>query len=180
MEIIKNWIMNVKQKLGIIDFYEYWEYRKQLLIKKGLVCGENVHILCTHVEAKYASIISIGDNVTITNSTVLAHDGSTKKPFGYSKIGGVTIGNNSFIGYGSIILPGTIIEDNCIIGAGSVVRGHIPSDSLVIGNPAQIVGSASEFLEKNKKRLEEYGIVDIRSTDGLEKFRSCGNWGFEI
>jgi serine acetyltransferase len=33
----------------------------------------------------------------------------------------------------------TIIGDNCIVGAGSVVRGHFPENSVIIGNPAKIV-----------------------------------------
>ena len=38
---------------------------------------------------------------------------------------GVSIGENSFIGAGAVILPGTKIGKFCIIGAGSVVKGNI-------------------------------------------------------
>lgn len=51
----------------------------------------------------------------------------------------VTIGNNVWIGGGSIILPGVTIGDNVTIGAGSVVTKSIPSDSLAVGNPARVV-----------------------------------------
>ena len=50
----------------------------------------------------------------------------------------VIIGNNCWIGAGSIILPGVNIGENCIIGAGSVVTKNIPANSVAFGNPAKI------------------------------------------
>lgn len=49
----------------------------------------------------------------------------------------VSIGCNSFIGAGAIVLPGTDIGFNCIIGAGAVVKGIIPDGSIMVGNPAK-------------------------------------------
>lgn len=70
------------------------------------------------------------------------------------KIGEIHIGDNVFIGANSFILPGTEIGNNCIIGAGSVVRGKIPDGSVVIGNPATIVSNvgkiANKYYEGNK------------------------------
>ena len=60
----------------------------------------------------------------------------------------ISIGNISFIGARATLLPGTEIGDNCIIGACSVVKGKIPSNSIVIGNPAKIVATTSEWLDK--------------------------------
>lgn len=51
----------------------------------------------------------------------------------------VKIGNNVFIGDKAMILPGTTIGDNCIVGAGSVVKGDFESNSLIAGNPARII-----------------------------------------
>jgi acetyltransferase-like isoleucine patch superfamily enzyme len=50
------------------------------------------------------------------------------------------IGSKVFIGAGSIILMGTQIGDSCVIAAGSVVKGIIPSYSIVAGSPARIIG----------------------------------------
>ena len=50
----------------------------------------------------------------------------------------ISIGNNVWIGSGSIILPGVSIGNNSIIGAGSVVTHDVPDYALVIGNPARI------------------------------------------
>lgn len=51
----------------------------------------------------------------------------------------VIIGNNVWIGWGAIILKGTIIGDNSIVAAGSVVLGEFPSNVIIAGNPAKIV-----------------------------------------
>ncbi len=44
----------------------------------------------------------------------------------------VKIGNNNWIGFGVIICPGVVIGDNCIIGAGAVVRGKHQDNSLIV------------------------------------------------
>lgn len=51
----------------------------------------------------------------------------------------VIIGNDVFIGAGSYILKGTIIGDCSVIGAGSVVCGHVPSGEIWAGNPAKFI-----------------------------------------
>jgi len=56
----------------------------------------------------------------------------------------VTIGNNCWITTRCIILPGVTIGDNCVIGAGSVVNIDIPSNSIVMGNPAKVVGKVQK------------------------------------
>jgi len=50
----------------------------------------------------------------------------------------VTIGNNVWIGGAAIILPGVIIGDNAIVGAGSVVTRDVPAGATVVGNPARV------------------------------------------
>ena len=50
----------------------------------------------------------------------------------------VTIGNNVWIGGGTVILPGVTIGDNTVIGAGSVVTKTIPSNVVACGNPCTV------------------------------------------
>ena len=101
--------------------------------------------------------IEIGDDVTLAgNVHILAHDASTKIHLGYTRIGKVIIGNMVFIGAGSIILPGTSIGDNSIIGAGSVVTRDIPPNTVAAGNPARAICTIDEFLTKQKRQMEMF------------------------
>lgn len=87
------------------------------------------------------------DVVISTKVIILTHDWSFLKRAnsqGGVKINSafkaVTVGENSFIGAGAIILPGTTIGKNCIIGAGAVVKGIIENYSIVAGNPCRVIG----------------------------------------
>lgn len=51
----------------------------------------------------------------------------------------VKIGNNSWIGEGSIIMPGVVIGEGCIIGAHSVVNKSIPAWTIAVGSPAKVI-----------------------------------------
>ena len=53
------------------------------------------------------------------------------------------------------ILPNTTIEKNCIIGAGSVIKGHIPEGSVVVGNPAKIICTMQEYKIKCMGRVDD-------------------------
>ena len=92
--------------------------------------------------------------------------------------GGVKIGDNVFIGYGSIILPGTHIGNNVIIGAGAVVRGEIPEDSVVIGNPGHIVCKTSDYIAKNKADLNDFTYYDMNNSSDVEKMNPLLKKGF--
>ncbi|MCL1941325.1 MAG: sugar O-acetyltransferase, partial [Synergistaceae bacterium] len=59
--------------------------------------------------------------------------------FALSKSAPVTIGNNAWIGGGTIILPGVSIGDNVTIGAGSIVTESIRSNVLAYGNPCRVI-----------------------------------------
>ena len=51
----------------------------------------------------------------------------------------IRIGNNVFIGYGSVVLKGVTIGDNSVIGANSVVTRDIPANVIAGGNPCKII-----------------------------------------
>lgn len=94
--------------------------------------------------------LTVGEGVVIsTRVIILTHDWSFLKrikPGGvknvdYQAYRSVVIGIESFIGAGAIILPGTTIGRNCIIGAGAVVKGNIADYSILVGNPAKVIGT---------------------------------------
>ena len=53
----------------------------------------------------------------------------------------IRIGRNVWIGGGATILPGVIVEDDAIIGAGAVVTRNVPSGATVVGNPARQISN---------------------------------------
>lgn len=66
------------------------------------------------------------------------------------------IGNNVFIGVNTTVLPNTTIEDNVIIGAGSVVKGVCEANSVYAGLPAKKISSTGAYFEKRRTlQLEE-------------------------
>lgn len=132
-------------------------------------------------------LIEIGNNVTITHGvTILTHgyDWSVLKAV-YSDINGsagkVKIGNDCFIGMNTTILKGTVIGDNVIVGAGSVLTGReYPSDCVVAGNPAKVICTLEEYHEKRlnaqireaKELVTEYYTVygEIPDKSKLSEF----------
>ena len=145
---------------GIIKSFIYrlrGEVCTEDLLKLGLTVGENFsrqgHCI---IDESHCWLIKIGNNVTLAPCVhILAHDASTGHYLnGLVRIGRVSIGNNVFIGAGSIILPDVTIGDNVIIGAGSTVTKDIPSNTVAVGNPARMVSSLGEFVSKYKALVE--------------------------
>ena len=125
------------------------------LKKRGLQIGKNFKMMGeVIIDPSHCWHISIGDNVILAPRVhILAHDASTGLFLKYTKVANVKIGNNVFIGAGSIVLMGVTIGDNVVIGAGSIVSRNIPSNSLAVGNPAKVVCSLEEYLAKEKQLM---------------------------
>lgn len=86
--------------------------------------------------------IIIGNNVAISAGAIIVSTGLDSKTLKYEKKHinkKIVIGNNVQIGAGAIILSGVSIGNNVIVGAGSVVTKNIKNDTIVVGNPAQIL-----------------------------------------
>ena len=56
----------------------------------------------------------------------------------------IRIGRNCWLGAGVIVLPGVSIGDNSVIGAGSVVTKDIPADVVAVGNPCRVLRPIGE------------------------------------
>ena len=141
--------------------YSTWYYRKL-----GINLEDKITYICPDVyfdSADY-SAITIRTGATISREVLfLVHDYSVHTPMvnaGWIPperktahfIKPITVGKDSFVGARVTLLPGTEIGENCIIGAGSVVKGKIPNNSIVIGNPAKIIGNTLDWA---KKKIEE-------------------------
>lgn len=109
--------------------------------------------------------IFIGNNTVIAKgTTLLTHDfsiecglvaiGKTRVDYEMQFLKEIHIGKDCFIGAKSYILPGTTIGDNCIIGAGSVVSGTVPNNSIYAGNPAKFIAYTDEWAQKKLEQNE--------------------------
>lgn len=92
--------------------------------------------------------------MTLTRTTLLTHDASLLKMTGYIKIGKVVIGDNVFVGMGSIILPGVTIGNNVVVGAGTVVSKDIPDNSVAVGAPMKIIGTYDDLVARRQAQME--------------------------
>lgn len=162
------------------------------LVCRGLKVGKNFKRLNdVIIDDSHCWLITIGDNVTLAPRVhILAHDASTKNLIGSTRIGLVKIGNNVFIGAGTIVLPGIEIGDNVVVGAGSVINKNIPANSVAAGNPARVIGHISDFVdrkkcEKNKVTCfdENYTMRNINLSDEMKsimiiKLKENGGIGY--
>lgn len=94
------------------------------------------------MEIRIGDMCLIGANVTIADTDFHAISPSGRRynndPRAIS-CSPVLIGDNVFLGTGTIVLKGVRIGDNSIIGAGSVVTADIPPNSIAAGNPARVL-----------------------------------------
>ena len=111
----------------------------KIRIGKGTNVQDNAVI---HTDAGFP--VSIGDYVTIGHGAILH---------------GCTVGENTVIGMGAILLNGCIIGKNCIIGAGTLISQNkkIPDGTVVMGNPGRIKRDVHpEEILGNRRSAELY------------------------
>ena len=133
------------------------EVPTETLIKRGMKVGKNFNRQqgC-FIDPSHCFLITIGDDVTMSiRVTVMAHDASTKKTLGYTKVGQVHIGNHVFIGANTTILPGVTIGDYAVIGAGSIVTHDVPARTVVAGVPAKEICSVDEYIERFQLQMDK-------------------------
>ncbi len=175
-------VKKILKKLFNIGPESIEDYRK-----RGVRIGENVELIDCQIDYGHGYLLEIGNNCTITHTTILTHDGSTKMHIGYSRVGRVKIGDNVFIGQNSVILPGVKIGSNVVVGTGSIVMGDIPDNSVVMGNPARIISTLDEYIERNRASMDTSPVYNTywdKKTDAdIEKMRSelaDGTIGYDI
>lgn len=113
---------------------------------RGVKIGKNCHLSpYVLIDLLYPNMINIENNVTIgSNAMIFAHTNPTmnvllKKGEYARKVDSVTIKSGAVLFPGCIITSGVTIGENSLVGAGSVVSEDVPDYSVVVGNPARIV-----------------------------------------
>ena len=110
-----------------IDSNTYINSGTVMYIGNGIKIGKNVLI------AANCTLAPVNHEYRLANKTII------EQRFMPSR-GGITIGNDVWIGANTVILDGTNIPDGVVIGASSLVKGNLESYSIYSGNPLQLRG----------------------------------------
>lgn len=111
-------------------------------IEIGEECGISGSTIYSWESIKIGSYTRIGANCKIIDNDFhpveleYRHKALNEE---YTRRAPIVIGNDCFIGMNSIILKGTTLGNNVIVGAGSVVHGTFPDNCIIAGNPAKII-----------------------------------------
>lgn len=135
----------------------------------GMHIGDDVNLPdSTWIDVSHCFLISVGDHCGFGDGClILAHDAQMDEYLDAARIGRVIIHPSCHIGARSIILAGVEIGPRTIVGAGSVVSRSLPPDSVCAGNPAKVICTLDEYLDKHRRRMAEapafeYMRYDIR------------------
>lgn len=172
-----------RKAIGLAIFYFMGGVRAARF--QGVQVGEGCRIYI-HSFGTEPFLIAIGDRVTITSRVrILTHDGSTclvkdERGVRFQKYSQVRIGDDVFVGVNSIILPGVSIGSRVVVAAGSVVTRDVPSDVVIAGNPARVIGSFEQFSIKvaqscvNEAELKGISDYEERVRRAVELLSSRG------
>ncbi len=81
--------------------------------------------------------VQIGPNVQLLTPTHPVEAGPRRAKWEAARP--ITIGDNVWLGGGVIVLPGSTIRENTVVGAGTVVTTDLPANVVAVGNPARVV-----------------------------------------
>lgn len=164
INIIKVRVENLKLRWAKTSTDRYVRYLKNKGIKIGEGCKFYSGIKTISIDITRPSLIEIGNDVVFNkNCKLVTHDFATKiflsthNEFIPSS-GKIKIGNNVSFGMDCTVLKNVTIGDNCFIGLGSVVTKDIPANSVAIGSPAKVVSTIDEYFEKRKKESIEEAL----------------------
>ncbi len=146
----------------------------------GVTVGENCRFIGSPNWGSEPWLISIGNHVTISfDCAFITHDGATwvfreTEPYkNVVKFGRISIGNNSFVGARSTILPNVHIGNDAIIAAGSVVTKSIPDGEVWGGVPARKITTTLEYAEKCKINTPDYDLENYKRNKKQEIMHIC-------
>lgn len=117
----------------------YFCYGRHITLGQGTYINMN----CNFIDD---GLIEIGDKVMFGPAVTIATVGHPINPEmrEYMYTDHVKIGNNCWIGANVTICPGVTIGDNTVIGAGSVVLRDVPENSVAAGNPCRVIRKIDE------------------------------------
>jgi acetyltransferase-like isoleucine patch superfamily enzyme len=109
-----------------------------VVIGDRTVIGRGSHIV-GHLSIEIGDDVQTGPYVYITDQNHAYQDPDMPIGRQWPNDAPVRIGSGSWLGAGAIVLPGSSIGRNVVVGAGSVVTGQLPDFSVAVGSPARVV-----------------------------------------
>lgn len=126
-------------------------YQRTIIIARGgkIKIGDNVGISGSTIYSRKEIVIEdnsiIGANCKIIDNDFHGILSDERNKQECIKDARIFIGKNSFIGCNCIILKGTTLGKNCIVGAGSVVNGKFKDNCIIVGNPARVIKYIDDY-----------------------------------
>ena len=125
-------------------FHSNWggkhvHFGKGVYANFNLTCVDDTHIYV-------GDHTMFGPNVTLATAGHPILPALREKAYQYNMP--VKIGRNCWLGAGVVVLPGVTIGDNTVIGAGSIVTKDIPANVVAVGNPCKVLRPIGERDEK--------------------------------
>jgi maltose O-acetyltransferase len=109
-------------------------------IRIGARCFANFGLVALDVAAiTIGDDVQMGPNVQLLTPTHPVEPGPRRDKWEAAQP--ITIGDNVWLGGGTIVLPGVTIGENTVVGAGSVVTRDLPANVVAVGNPARVIRS---------------------------------------
>lgn len=107
--------------------------------------GEGTRISLGNVDGIFPHLVHVGRNcIFAPTAMLLTHDASYYLHTGQYRVAPVHVGDNVFLGYNAVVMPGVRIGDEAIIGAGAVVTKDVPCGSVVAGFPGHFVMATTD------------------------------------
>ena len=166
MNILRLIFLKIREKYVRSSSNRYISF----LRNTGVTIGKNVVFLspatCS-IDVTRPSLVEIGDDCFFNRGfTLLTHDWVSRVSRNAFSVflpssGKVKIGNNVSFGFNVTVLKGVTIGDNVFVGLGSIVTKDIPSNSIVAGVPAKVICSLDDYIERKKTEslLESFNYV---------------------
>lgn len=145
-------IGRIRDKIEVIRLERWWDSLRAM----GMQLGKGVNLpFNTWIDIPHCFLISIGDNCGFGDAcAILAHDAMPNEYIDASRIGRVKIHHSCHFGMRAMIMPGVEIGPRSIIGSGSVVISDIPPETVAAGNPAKVICTLEEYLEKQRQLMK--------------------------
>ena len=131
-------------------------------VSGDVTLGKGVNVWYNAVIRGDDGAIVVGDDTNIQDCAVLHEETTIGRgcTIGHRAIvHGCTVGDNTLVGMGAIVLNGARIGNNCIVGAGALVTGKLdaPDGSMILGSPAKVVRPLKESeIAANRASAEGY------------------------